>query len=83
MGVFDLKEGQRAEISAINVDGAAANRLYSLGFCIGERVEVLGFSLFKSCVLVGIGQTRAAIRRGVANKIEVKPLREERGGGKL
>jgi Fe2+ transport system protein FeoA len=74
MSVFNLSEGKCGKIVAIAVDGAGANRLYSLGFCIGAIVEVLGFSLFKSCVFVSIGQTRVAIRRAVALNIQVEEV---------
>jgi Fe2+ transport system protein FeoA len=74
MGVFDLRVGDSATIVKINIDGGAYERLHCLGFQAGAKVTVLSFSLFKSCVLLGVGQTRVAIRRGVASLIEVSPI---------
>lgn len=71
MSVFSLRVGDGAKITDIAVRGAAEKRLASLGFHRGAEVTVLGFSLFKSCVLLGIGHTRVAVRRSVAEGIEV------------
>jgi Fe2+ transport system protein FeoA len=71
MGIFDLKEGSSGRVVKINVSGRERERLNCLGFEVGARVTVLGFSLFKSSVLIGVGQTRVAIRKEVALCIEV------------
>ena len=52
MSVFDLKAGECAEISRIDIEGGARSRLDALGIKVGEKVEVIAFSLFKSSVLI-------------------------------
>jgi Fe2+ transport system protein FeoA len=71
MGIFDLKEGSSGRVARINVSGRERERLSCLGFEVGARVTVLGFSLFKSSVLIGVGQTRVAVRKEVACQIEL------------
>lgn len=73
MTVFDFKKGDTPTVTAIGLDGGAAARLYSLGLKKGIKVRILGFSLFKSAVLLGFGAVRVSIRRAVAEKIEVQP----------
>lgn len=75
MSVFDLAVGERAVITKITATGAAAGRLGSLGFISGQSVIALGFSLFKSSILVGVGSTRVALRRTVAKCVEVNLCR--------
>lgn len=75
MSVFDLNVGDRAKVVRLNFDGAAANRLFSLGFSSGKEIKILGFSLFKSSVLLGIGANRVALRREEAEKLEVEICR--------
>lgn len=72
MSVFDLQKGSYAAIALINVDGAAGERLKSLGFKKGARVFAAAFSLFKSGVLVVCGYNRVALRKSVAERIEVE-----------
>jgi Fe2+ transport system protein FeoA len=72
MSVFDLVVGNSARITKISVKGAAYKRLVSLGFKAGANVQALSFSLFKSSILVGVGCTRVALRRAVAEKISVE-----------
>lgn len=69
MTVFDLKQGQRAKITRIDLAGGARNRLQSLGFDEGREIEIIGFSLFKSSVLVSSGAVRLALRKSLAQKI--------------
>lgn len=71
MTVFDLKQGDTAEISRINIAGGARARLGALGIKEGERIEVLSFSLFKSSVLIACGAVRLGVRKAFAQKIEV------------
>lgn len=75
MSVFDLQVGESGKILSISAQGAAASRLAAIGFSSGKKVTVLGFSLFKSSVLVGINSTRAALRRTIAEGIEVEKCR--------
>lgn len=73
MNVFNLKVGESAKIVKINVTGAGAARLSSLGIIAGKRVTALAFSLFKTGVLIGCGAVRVGIRKAVAEQIEVQP----------
>ena len=54
------------------VDGAAGERLASLGVKSGQKVTAVAFSLFKGSVLITIGYNRLAIRKSVAQRIEVE-----------
>lgn len=72
MGVFSLRVGESGKITEINLSGAAKERLTALGIKRGAAVKVLGFSLFKSGVLLGAGNTRVAVRKAVAENIKVE-----------
>lgn len=72
MTVFDLKRGDSATVTAVNLSGGLKARLTALGIKSGEKVRVLGFSLFKSSVLISCSAVRVAIRKGSAEKIEVR-----------
>ncbi|MDE6666737.1 MAG: ferrous iron transport protein A [Clostridia bacterium] len=71
MNVFDLKMGEVAKIKRIDLDGSALERLTALGLNVGEQVEVLSYSLFKSSVLISCNAVRIGIRKPLALKIEV------------
>lgn len=72
MSVFDLKKGQRAKVKSVAVDGAAGERLTSLGVVRGAEISAVAFSLFNGSVLITVGYNRLAIRRSVAERIEVE-----------
>lgn len=72
MSVFDLKAGEIAEISRIDIEGGARARLDALGIKVGEKVEVIAFSLFKSSVLISCAAVRVGVRKALAKKIEVR-----------
>lgn len=72
MSVFDLKKGECAYIKSCNLSGNASSRLLSLGVTAGKKVTVIAFSLFKSSVLLSCGAVRLAIRKGLAQQIEVE-----------
>ncbi|MDE7087167.1 MAG: ferrous iron transport protein A [Clostridia bacterium] len=72
MSVFDLKKGDTAKIVTVAVDGAAGERLASLGVKRGQAITVVAFSLFRGSVLITIGYNRLAVRKSVAQKIEVE-----------
>ena len=72
MGVFVLKKGQSANITMVAVDGAAGQRLRSLGVVKGAKITVIGYSLFNSSVLVLCGYNRIALRKSVAERIGVE-----------
>lgn len=71
MKVFDLKAGETGVIKNIGLSGSALERLTSLGIKVGERVEVISFSLFKSSVLISCAAVRVGIRKSLAQRIEV------------
>lgn len=71
MSVFNLKKGEKATVSAVNVDGAAGQRLRSLGVVKGAQITMIAFSLFNGGVLISCGYNRIAIRKSVACRIEV------------
>lgn len=72
MSVFDLKMGESATVMAVAVDGAAGERLASLGVKKGQKVTAVAFSLFRGSVLITIGYNRLAVRKSVAKRIEVE-----------
>ena len=72
MNVFDLSAGESAKIVRVNLEGAAAGRLSSLGVKQGATVRALAFSLFKSSVLLSVPPVRVALRKSVATQIEVE-----------
>lgn len=72
MTVFDLKKGEKARVTGINLDGGAAARLAALGLKINTCVQILSFSLFKSAVLLSFGAVRLGIRKSLANAIQVE-----------
>lgn len=72
MGVFSLKKGQSGVIKLVAVDGTAGQRLKSLGVVKGAVVTVIGYCLFNSSVLILCGYNRIALRKSVAEKIEVE-----------
>ena len=71
MSVFDLKAGECARITDIALEGGARSRLDALGRKVGEKVEVIAFSLFKSSVLISCAAVRIGVRKALAKKIEV------------
>lgn len=72
MGVFNLKRGQSGVIKMVAVDGAAGQRLKSLGVIKGAKITVIGYCLFNSSVLILCGYNRIALRKSVAERIEVE-----------
>lgn len=71
MTVFDLKKGDRAQVSRIKVDGNARFRLDALGLSVGTHIEVLGHSLFHSGVLISFCGVRLGMRKKIAEAVEV------------
>lgn len=72
MTVFDLKKGDCARVTRVNTDGGARSRMDALGLVAGARIEVLGYSLFRSGVLISFGGVRLGMRKKVAETIEVE-----------
>ncbi|MCD8040102.1 MAG: FeoA domain-containing protein [Clostridia bacterium] len=71
MTVYDLQKGQSATVIKIEADGKACARLAACGFTAGSKITVLGYSLFKSSVLLGCRSVRLAVRKSIADKIFV------------
>jgi Fe2+ transport system protein FeoA len=85
MTIFDLSVGQSAEILQIQLYGATALRLAAMGVAIKKRITVLSFSFFHSSILIGCGNVRLAIRKDLAQKIQVRvesssPFQMAKGG---
>ncbi len=72
MTAFDLSVGESAAVAKLNISGSAKERLVSLGIAGGADITLLGFSLFKSSVLISCGAVRVAMRKNLAKKIEVE-----------
>ena len=72
MSVYDLKKGESGEIVSVDVDGAAGERLASLGVVKGVAVVCLDFSLFRGSVLISVGANRIGLRKAIARKIQVR-----------
>ena len=71
MTAFNLGAGKSAKIINITSGGSAAERLAALGFTRGRVITVLGYSILHSSVLLSCGAVRLAVRRSLADKIEV------------
>lgn len=67
-----MKKGECGRVLLVKVDGAAGERLNSIGIKNGAEVRVIAFSLFSGSVLVSVGYNRVAIRKSVASRIEVE-----------
>lgn len=78
MTVFDLKKGDTAIVKRVNLSGGAAARLAALGLKNDTCITVLGFSLFKSAVLLGFGAVRLGVRRALAENIEAEAAEDEK-----
>ena len=71
MTAFNLGAGKSAKIINVTAVGSAAERLAALGFTRGRVITVLGYSILSSSVLLSCGAVRLAVRRSLADKIEV------------
>ena len=72
MSVYDLKKGESGEIVSVDVDGAAGERLASLGVVKGVIIVCLDFSLFRGSVLISVGANRIGLRKAIASKIGLR-----------
>jgi Fe2+ transport system protein FeoA len=67
-----MKEGDMAEIDALNItDVALKRRLESFGICKSCTLCVKRFGLFKSTVQVQVNNTLVALRKDEALSIDV------------
>ena len=71
MFLYELKEGQRAEISELFAEGEFSSRLRDMGFCEGEEIMCVKKAVFKSPVLYKVKGSLIALRKAEAEKIEV------------
>ncbi len=70
MFLYDLKEGQSAELKALLFDKKLSERLRDMGFCEGERVTCIKRAAFKSPVLYRVKGSLVALRKTEAQRIE-------------
>ncbi len=71
MVLSDIKAGKSAVIKGINTDFIVKTRLLELGLKNGVKVTVERIGLFKSPIQIGLRGFSLAIRRELAQKIEV------------
>ncbi len=71
MVLTDLKIQESAYISKILLDNDMKRRLYDLGFFKGTRIECVLESPFKSPILYRVGGAFLALRRDMAERIEI------------
>ncbi len=71
MFLYDLKEGQKAKISALSAGAEFAARLRDMGFCEGEEILCVKKSAFKSPVLYRVKGSLFSLRKCDALKIGV------------
>ena len=71
MFLYELKEGQRAEISELFAEGEFSSRLRDMGFCEGEEIMCVKKAVFKSPVLYKVKGSLVALRKAEAEEIEV------------
>lgn len=72
MCILKMREGETAEIDALNItDTALKRRLESFGICKSCTVYVKRFGLFKSTVQIQVNNTLIALRKDEAQSIDV------------
>ncbi len=74
MSVFDLSKGEIGIVISVLTGGAAGERLSALGIVSGAEVCCLSFSMFKGSILLSVQGNRVALRKCVAQQIEVQRL---------
>jgi Fe2+ transport system protein FeoA len=75
MGVFVLKAGESGIVKKMDLMDAQMARLVSLGINVGSKITVVSYSLFNTSVLILSGFIRVAMRKSIAQKIEVERCR--------
>jgi len=78
MKLSDLHKGDRAFIDSIGTDKALKARLFSFGIARGTRISIEACSLGKQTVEIMAEETLIGLRMSEAQKIDVKPIEEER-----
>ncbi len=71
MFLYELKEGQRAEISELFAEGEFSSRLRDMGFCEGEEIVCVKRAVFSSPVLYRVKGSMISLRKCDALKIGV------------
>lgn len=71
MTAFSIPRGQIARVTKVDLVGKQATRLAQLGIRQGATVQMLGYSLFRSAVLLGVGAVRVAVDKTLATAVEV------------
>jgi len=72
MLLSEMTKGQKGTIIAIDATKQLRDRLMSLGFAIGEEIEVLEHTLLKQTFKVMVDGSSVAIRVEEAERIFVK-----------
>lgn len=65
----ELKCGEKARISDINLDNPSCKRLIEIGFTPGQVIELVNSSIFNDPLAFSIRGTLIAIRRNEADCI--------------
>ena len=71
MKLANLQPGKKAKVTKIDGGIGAKNKLQAMGIFAGVKVVVIQ-SLHKGPVIIESGNTRIAIGRGLAEKVEVE-----------
>ncbi len=74
MTLADLKKGELARIRRIHLEGLERRRLLDLGFTPGTEVQLVMKSAFGDPIAFWVRNTKIALRKKQAKKIEVEPI---------
>ncbi|MGB9521221.1 MAG: FeoA family protein [Anaerolineales bacterium] len=70
MSLIFAKEGEEVAVEAIMGGRAAAKRLQEMGIYPGTKLKVIANS--NGPLIIGLGNTRIALGKGIASKIVIK-----------
>ena len=70
-----LRPGQKAVVVALPGGRGPQRRLSSMGLTVGAQVQSL-ISRGRGPIVVAVRQTRLALGRGIASRVQVRPLEE-------
>lgn len=75
-----LRPPERARVRALDprLDDATARRLVDLGFHPGTEVEVVRCAPFRGPMIFRVAEYELAIRRELAERVEVLPVQDRR-----
>ncbi len=74
IALTNLKQGDEGFIVEIMGGHVLLKKLNSLGIRSGKKITKISHMMFDGPVTVGVGNTRIAVGRGMANKIMVKKI---------